>query len=108
MAYLTPGGKRCDDQVHGVDDALGRRQRVRARPLVDGERHGGIAVEIGIRGVVLCRELDARHVLEPHQRAGDALDDDFGELVGLGEPAERLHGDLEGAGGIHRLLVEHA
>ena len=94
-------------RVHGVDDALGRSQRVRFRQLVDRERHRGVAVEIGIRGVVLGGEFDPRHVPEPHQRARGPLHHDLGEFIGFGEPAERLHRDLEGARGIHRLLVEH-
>ena len=72
------------------------------------KRHRRIAVEIGIRRIVLRGELDARHVLEPDHGARRLLDHDVGELVGIGEAPERLHRDLECALLRHRRLIEHA
>ncbi len=94
--------------VHQVFDALGSGQRVRAGALEDGERDRRIVVEIGIRGVIERRQLDLGDVLEPHHRAGRLLDDDRGELVGIGQPPERLHRNLEGARMRDRRLIEHA
>ena len=93
---------------HQIDDACRGRERVRAGPLEDGERHRRVAVEIGVRGIVERGELDLGHVLEPHDRARRLLHHDVGELVGIGEPPERLHRDLEGARMRDRRLVEHA
>ena len=106
--FRCPAGNAWRQLVHGRADRLGGRQRVRARPLEHRDRDRGIAIEIGVRRVVLRRELDPRDVLEAHHRVCGLLDDDVGELVRIGQPAERLHRDLERARLVDRRLVEHA
>ena len=108
MPYLTPGGKRFDSFGHQSFDAFGGGQRVRARTLENGERHRRVVVEIGVRGIVERGELDIGDVLEPHHGTRCLFHHDRGELVGIGEPAERLHRDLEGARLCDRRLIEHA
>ena len=105
---LDAGRKARRQLIHGRDDIFRRRQRVRTRPLEDGQSHGGIAVEIGIRRIVLGGKLDARHVLEPDHSPRRLLYHDTGEFLGIGEAPQRLHRELEGALLRHRRLVQHA
>jgi hypothetical protein len=58
--------------------------------------------------VVEGGQLHPGHVLQAHHGRGRLLDQDVGELVGIGKPAERLHRHLEGAWLIDRRLAEHA
>ena len=106
--YLSPSGKVLGELVHGGLDRLGGRQRVRAGQLEDAERDRGIAIEIGVGGVVEGGQLHARDILQAHHGRGRLLHQDVGELVGIGEPAQRLHRHLEGARLVHRRLAEHA
>ena len=108
MSYLTPGGKPLRQFRHAVDDAFGGVERVRAGPLEHRERHRGIVVEIGVRRVVERGELDLGDVPQPHHGVRRLLDDDRAEIVGIIEPAARLHRDLERAGTRHRRLIEDA
>ena len=87
---------------------FGGRQRVRAGPLEDRQRHRRIAVEIGVGGVVLRGQLDARHVLEADDGARGLLHHDIGELVRIGEAAQRLHRESGTRPASDRRLVEHA
>ena len=101
------GRKTTRQLLHRVDDVFRRGERVRARPLEDAQRHRGIAVEIRIGRVVLCRQFDASHVAQPHHGARGLLDDDVVELVGIGETPQRLHRDLKRALTGDRRLIEH-
>ena len=65
-------------------------------------------IEIGVRRIIERGELDVGDVLEPHHGARRLLDHDVAELVRDGEPAERLHRDLERARMRDRRLIEHA
>jgi ATP phosphoribosyltransferase regulatory subunit HisZ len=59
-----------------------------ARGLVNADRRGRRAVEPGIPLLGLCAEIDARDVLDAHDRAvGIGTYDDVLELVGPGQPA---------------------
>src|SRR5262249_17847203 len=98
--------KALRELIHGGDDAVRRRQRVRARPLEDREGHRGIAIEIGIGRVILPGKLDARHVAQANHGGGGLLDQDVVELVGIGQASQRLHRDLKGALLRARRLVE--
>ncbi len=93
---------------HGLADVLGGGERIRARALEYRDRDRRIEVEIGVRRIVEAGELGAADILEPHHRVRRLLDDDIGELLGIGEPAERLHRDLERARLLDRRLVEDA
>ena len=102
------GRKPLRQLCHQIGDALGGVERIGAGPLENGERDGGIVVEIGIRRIIERGELDFGDVAQPHHRAGRLFHDDVAELRGRIEPAERLHRDLERARMRHRWLVEHA
>ena len=105
---LDAGRKALRQLGHQSLDAFGGGQRVRARALEDGERDRRVVIEIGVRRIIERGELDLGDVLEPHHGARRLFDHDRGELVGIGEPAERLHRDLEGARLRDRRLIEHA
>ena len=96
------------DQLHGRADFPRGRQRVRARSLEHCERDRGIEIEIGIRGVIDRRQFDLRDVAQIDHRGLGLLDDDFAELLDIGETPLRLHGELERAGLIDRRLVQNA
>ena len=62
---------------------------------------------------MLGAELDARHVFRADdlrrdavRAAVDGLDDDVAELLRLGQPTQRVHGHLEGAGRLRGLLAK--
>ena len=61
------------------------------------DRDRRIEVEIGVRRIVQAGQFGAPDILDPHHRVGGLLDDDVAELLGIGQPAERLHRDLERA-----------
>ena len=54
--------------------------RVGAGKLEDAEADGRILVEVGVDAVVERGELDARHILQTHDRVVVLLDDDVAEL----------------------------
>ena len=98
MSYSSPGGKFFASSCIVAISRSGGGERVRAGPLEDQQRHRRPLVEIAVGGVVLRRQLDAGDVLEPrHAAVRVGLDDDVAELARLGEPAERLDVELEGA-----------
>ena len=103
-----PGGNRFDSFDHQPRHALGGLQRVGAGALENGERDRRIVIEIGVRRIVERGEFDPGDILQAHHRARRLLHHDRAELVRVGEPAERLHRDLERAGVRDRRLVEHA
>ena len=108
-SYLMPGGKRLAQLRHRLADGLRGRERVRARALEDRDRDRRIAVEIGVRRVVERRQ--ARRAPTSFSRTtafGVCLTTMLPNSLGIGEPAERLHRDLEGARLVDRRLVEHA
>ena len=83
--------------LHRGDELVGGRERVRARPLEDQERHGGAFVEVAVGAVVLRAELDPADVGDACDAAvGVGLDDDPLEVVGVVEPALGLDVELEG------------
>ncbi len=94
--------------VHCGFDLLGRRQRVRARQLVDGERNRRVEIAVGVGRVVDGGELDPAHVLEANDRGRALLDHDVGELLRVDQPSERPHRYLESTRLGNRRLVEHA
>ena len=77
--------------AHLVVDPVHRRDRIRARLLLEGDRDGVSAIELAREGVVLLAHLGARHVLEAHEAAVRvAADDDLVELLRRHEAALRL------------------
>ncbi len=94
--------------LHLLDDGLGRRECVRARPLVDAETDRIAAVEIGVGGVLLRAEFDARDVLEAQEPALVGLDDDLLELFRRAETSLGRHHDLEVGALRRRRLAERA
>ncbi len=108
MAYLTPAREPLRQLLHQIVDALGGGERVRSRPLENGKRDRGIVIEVGIRRIIERGEFDVGDVFEPHHRARRLFHHDRAELVGIVEPAERLHRDLERARMRDRRLIEHA
>ena len=95
---LDPGREPLRQLVHRPDDALRRGQRIRAGPLEHRERDRRIAIEIGVRPVVLRGELDPRHVLEAHHRGrASVLTTMLANSSRVREAPERLHRDLERA-----------
>ena len=105
---FDPGRKAFRQLVHGVDDALGGRQRIRPRPLEDPDPQGGIAIKVRIARIVLCGKLDAGDIPQPHDRGGGLFHDDIGKFVGIREPSKRLHRDLKRSLLGDRGLIEHA
>ena len=105
---LEAGRETLRQLVHRRLDVLRRRQSIRAGPLENAEPDRRVAVEIGVASNSRARQARPRDILEPHDGVRRLLDDDVAEFLGLGEPAERLHGDLEGAGLVDRRLIEHA
>ena len=91
------GRKALRQLLHQIAHGLRGLKRIRAGALKNGERDRRIVIEIGVRRIILRRQFDLGDVLQPHHRARRLLDDDRGELFGIGEPAERLHRDLESA-----------
>ena len=105
---FQPRRKALGELVHRGLDVLRGRKCVRARPLEDTDSDCRVTIEIRVGRVVLRGEFNPRDVLNTHDRVGSLLDDDITEFLGTREAAECLHRDLEGAGFIHRWLVEHA
>src|SRR5215207_890205 len=104
---VDAGGEIALELVHLLDDALRGGERIAARALEDGERHGWLAVQVRVRDVVAGAELDTRHIADAHEApAIGGLDDHLPELAHILETPLRLHGELEG--GIRRrgLLAE--
>ena len=61
---------------------------VGARRLIDADRRRRRAVEPGVALLGLGAQIDARHVLDPHNRAvGVGAQDNVLELIGSGQPA---------------------
>src|SRR3546814_21113134 len=59
--------------------------------------HGGLAREIGVRGIIVGAEFDARHIGDADLAAvAVGAHDDVAELRGIGEAALRLDIELEG------------
>ena len=91
------------------DELIGGRERVRARPLEDQQRHGRALVEIAVGAVVLRAELDPADVGDARDAAVRVgLDHDPLEVVGVVEPALGLDVELEGGVGRDRRLVQDA
>jgi hypothetical protein len=97
------------EALHGADDLRRGAERVGARPLEDRQRHGGLAVEIGIRDVILRAELHAGHVQEAHQPpVRGRPHDDVAELARVLEAPLRFHDELEGVVARRRLGPKRA
>src|SRR3546814_10298911 len=76
---------------------LGGGERVRAGTLEHAHDHGGLAREIGVRGIIVGAEFDARHIGDADLAAvAVGAHDDVAELRGIGEAALRLDIELEG------------
>src|SRR5205814_10403844 len=66
-----------------------------------------LVVEVAVDGVVARRQLDTRDVADARDASvGPRLDDDVLELLGLAQPAEGRHGELERVPGGHGLLPD--
>ena len=95
--------------LHQGPRALHRRERVRARELVDGDHRRRLAVEPPLDVVGLRAQLDARHVLDADHRAvGARAHDDVAEVLRRLEPARRPHGVGELLAGRHRVRPDLA
>ncbi len=82
-------------------------ERVGAGQLVDRQRHGRLPVEPAGLIVALGAQLDAGHVLQPHESTGRlALEDHLGELFRIGQAAHRADGELEDLPAIDRRLAD--
>ena len=104
-----PGRKIRRQVLHRVLDFRRRCQRVGARPLEDPERHGRLAVEIGVGDVVLGAKLDAGHIPKQDQPAVlGRLDDDVAEVARVLETALGRHRVLEGRSRIRRRRADRA
>ena len=68
MSYLSPAGKLFDSSAIVALIFFGRVDGVRARQLEDAEADGRVLVEIGVDAVVERGKLDARDILQPHDR----------------------------------------
>ena len=80
---------------------------LRAGQLEDGQPDRRLAVERAALVLALGAQLDPADVAEPGDLpVGAGLDDDVGELLGIGQPAERVHGVLEVQAGGHRRLAD--
>ena len=91
IVYAMPLGKSAFSSLSRASIAPARLQRVRARLQEDRDRHRRLAVELRLRVVGLRAELDARDVLQAHDRAGlGRVHDDLLELFRRREPALRL------------------
>ncbi len=95
-AIAQPRREALGQLIHRRADGGGGRERVRAGPLKYPDCGRDLVVEIGVPGVVLGAELDARDVAY----ARDATvrirgHDDVGELLRSGQAAERLDRDLK-------------
>ena len=67
------------------------RQRVRAGLGEDQQRQAVAAVHEGGRAIIGGADLDPTDVADAgHPSLAVGLDDDVGELLGRGQPAERL------------------
>src|SRR5947207_7100443 len=86
--------------LHGLADASGELERVRAGGLEHGDRERRLVVEETAHAVGLSPELDARDVAEAHDLSViPGLHDDVAELLLVREPARGVQRDLElGAG----------
>src|SRR3546814_19190329 len=83
--------------VCSSDLRLGGGERVRAGTLEHAHDHGGLAREIGVRGIIVGAEFDARHIGDADLAAvAVGAHDDVAELRGIGEAALRLDIELEG------------
>ena len=65
VIVVAPPGEAPPRDAAVEQHLLGRVERVGARALEDAHADGGLAVEVGVRGVVLRPELDAGDVLMP-------------------------------------------
>ena len=100
---VEPLRKACLQPGHGIGDALGRGQRVRAGALGHQHRDRGLAQQEAVGGIIQRAKLDPRHVAQPHDAAVLAgLDDDVLELRGILQPAGEGQVRLEGAVGDRR------
>ena len=69
---------------------------VGAGRLVDADRRGRHAVEAAVALLRLGAHVDPGDVLDPHHRAvAVGADDDVLELLGVGQPALGLDGELQ-------------
>src|SRR5258706_2373176 len=95
---------------HLGDDGVAGGDGVAAGKLENGDGDGGLAVEVGGDVVVGCAQLDAADVADARDAAiGAGLDDDFSKLVGCGEAALGVDGELElGAAGREGLATDDA
>ncbi len=78
--------------------------------LEDGQKDGIVAVEVETLTILIFgAQLDAGHVLEAEDSAiGRVAQDDVLELLDLGQPAERVQGDLHLLPLVHGLLADGA
>ena len=89
-------GKALLQLVHDLAHLARHVDGVGAGRLVDADRRRRRAVEAAIALLGLGTEIDARHVLDPHDRAvGVGAHDDVVELVGPRQPSLGLDGELE-------------
>ena len=110
-----PGREALGQLVHLAPDLVRGFERVGAGTLEHRDGDGGLAVEIGVRGVALSAQFDAADVADPHERrrrrryatttspkalgidqAAGRLDGQFERApAGLGLCAKRASGDLD-------------
>ena len=89
-------GKPLLQQVHGLAHLAGHLDRVGARRLVDADRRCWRAIVSAIALLGLGTEIDARHVLDPHDRSvGVGAQDDVVELVGPRQASFGRDGELK-------------
>ena len=106
---LQPGRELLRHPCHLGLDARGGREGIGAGLLIDEDGHGAGPVEVAVGAVVLAADLHPADVTDAGHAPGSVrLDDDVGELLGVGQAAERLYVELEGAGRGDGRLVEHA
>jgi len=108
-AVVEPLGKPLLEHRHLRLDPLGRGQGVRAGQLEYADAGRGVVVEIVGHVLALRAQLDAAHVAQARDLSlRPGLDHDVGELLRLGEPAQRAHRVLEVHAGGGRLLPDPA
>ena len=96
-------------RLHFADHALGRGERIRARPLGDSEDQGFLAGQIAVDAIVVRAELDPPDIGNAREGAvGRRLDDDVGELLGVPEAALRFDVELKGRAIVVGRLADRA
>ena len=117
IAVIQIGRKGLLELGQHVPGACDRLQGVRAGELVEREDPRRFAVETALNVVVLGAQFEARHILQPDERAaGICAQHDLAELLGGGKPPlgpdgvgellagrDGLAADLTGR--VHRVLL---